>query len=188
MQAFAVALAIAISLGILIGFTLGLYRFAGEVAEPVLVALYSIPKLTLYPILLLVFGIGMSAKIAFGAIHGIIPIAIFTLNAVRNLNPVLLKTGARDAASRPWQMVGRAAAGRDAGNLHRHPHRLLAHADRHAAGRDVRLAARARPSADAGDRPAQLDLIMAVTLLLMLFAAAVSGALLAIDRRLHRHV
>lgn len=90
-QAFAIALAIAISCGILIGFSLGLYRFAGEVGEPVLVALYSIPKLTLYPIVLLAFGIGMPAKIAFGAMHGIVPIAIFALGAVRNLNPVYAK-------------------------------------------------------------------------------------------------
>ena len=33
-----------------------------------------------------------------------------------------------------------------------------------------------------------VDLIMAVTLLLITFAAAVSSVLLAIDRRLHRHV
>jgi NitT/TauT family transport system permease protein len=90
-QAFAVALAIAISCGMLIGFSLGLYRFAGEVGEPVLVALYSIPKITLYPIVLLAFGIGMPSKIAFGALHGIVPIAIFALGAVRNLNPVYAK-------------------------------------------------------------------------------------------------
>jgi NitT/TauT family transport system permease protein len=90
-QAFAAALLIAISCGILIGFSLGLYRFAAEVGEPVLVALYSIPKITLYPIVLLAFGIGMPAKIAFGAIHGIVPVAIFALSAVRNLNPVYAK-------------------------------------------------------------------------------------------------
>ena len=33
-----------------------------------------------------------------------------------------------------------------------------------------------------------VDLIMAVTLLLIVFAASVSTILLAIDRRLHRHV
>ncbi len=90
-KAFAAALVIAISCGILIGFSLGLYRFAAEVGEPVLVALYSIPKITLYPIVLLAFGIGMPAKIAFGAIHGIVPIAIFALGAVRSLNPVYAK-------------------------------------------------------------------------------------------------
>ena len=45
-------------------------RLAGDVAEPLLVALYSLPKVTLYPLVLLVFGLGIEAKIAFGAIHG----------------------------------------------------------------------------------------------------------------------
>ena len=173
--------------GILIGFTLGLYRFAGDVAEPVLVALYSIPKITLYPIVLLAFGIGMPAKIAFGAIHGIVPIAIFALGAVRNLNPVYLKA-ARVMRLPPARIAARVLLpGRDPGNLHRHPHRLLAHPDRHAAGRDVRLAARARPSADPGDRAAQYQLIMALTLLLVVIAVTASALLLAVDRRLRRY-
>ncbi len=33
-------------------------RFAGEVAEPILSSLYTIPKVTLYPVMLLVFGLG----------------------------------------------------------------------------------------------------------------------------------
>ena len=70
LKAFSVALVIAVALGLLIGFGLGLHRLSGDAMEPMLVALYSIPKITLYPIILLVFGIGISAKIAFGAIHG----------------------------------------------------------------------------------------------------------------------
>ncbi len=42
--------------------------------------------------ILLVFGLGMPAKVAFGAIHGIVPVAIFTLGAVRAVAPVYLKT------------------------------------------------------------------------------------------------
>ena len=61
LQAFAVALAIAVVLGLLTGFALGLHRLSAEAMEPMLVALYSIPKITLYPIILLVFGLGMSA-------------------------------------------------------------------------------------------------------------------------------
>jgi ABC-type nitrate/sulfonate/bicarbonate transport system permease component len=57
-----------------------------------LVALYSIPKITLYPLILLLFGLAISAKIAFGALHGIIPVIIFSMNAVRNLRPVLLRS------------------------------------------------------------------------------------------------
>lgn len=86
------ALVIAVLGGFTIGMTLGLHRLSGEVAEPILVSLYSLPKITLYPLILLIFGLGMSAKVAFGAIHGIIPVAIFTLGAVRTIAPVYFKT------------------------------------------------------------------------------------------------
>ncbi len=90
--ALAYALAIAILGGVTIGLLLGLHRLSGEVAEPILVSLYSLPKITLYPLILLVFGLGMPAKVAFGAIHGIIPVAIFTLGAVRTIAPVYFRT------------------------------------------------------------------------------------------------
>lgn len=92
-KAFGLALLLAIAIGLAIGFTLGLNRFMSAVFEPVLVAVYSIPKITLYPILLLMFGLGIAAKVAFGAIHGIIPIALFTMAAVRNVRRVYIKTG-----------------------------------------------------------------------------------------------
>src|SRR5215831_16584996 len=91
-SAFGLASVIAIVSGIGLGLWLGLHRFAGDVADPILGTLYSIPKITLYPLILLVFGLGISAKIAFGVIHGIFPIAIFTMNAVRNVAPVYRRT------------------------------------------------------------------------------------------------
>jgi len=47
-KAFALALLIAVAVGLAAGFLLGLNRFASDVVEPVLVAFYSIPKITLY--------------------------------------------------------------------------------------------------------------------------------------------
>jgi len=91
-KAFVYALAISAALGVAVGMALGLRRFAGDVAEPILVALYTIPKVTLYPVMLLIFGLGLSAKVAFGVIHGVIPVILFTLNAVKNVNPVYLRT------------------------------------------------------------------------------------------------
>lgn len=91
-MAFGMASLISIFVGIAIGLWLGLRRFAGDVADPILGTLYSIPKITLYPLVLLVFGLGLSAKIAFGVIHGIFPIAIFTMNAVRNVAPIYYRT------------------------------------------------------------------------------------------------
>jgi NitT/TauT family transport system permease protein len=92
MLAFAYALLISAVAGVALGLWLGLRRFAGDVAEPVLVALYTIPKVTLYPVMLLVFGLGLSAKVAFGVIHGMVPIVLFTLGAVKTLPPVYLRS------------------------------------------------------------------------------------------------
>lgn len=91
-SAFGIASVVSIVGGIAVGLWLGLRRFAGDVADPILGTLYSIPKITLYPIILLLFGLGVSAKIAFGVLHGIFPIAIFTMNAVRNVAPVYHRT------------------------------------------------------------------------------------------------
>ena len=92
LTAFAYALAISAAGGVLLGLVLGLRRFAGDVAEPILASFYTIPKVTLYPVMLLVFGLGVSAKVAFGVIHGLIPVTLFTLAAVKNLRPVLLRS------------------------------------------------------------------------------------------------
>ena len=91
-SSFATALVIGAFLGILLGLVLGLKRFAGDVAEPILAGFYSIPKVTLYPMILLIFGLGMSAKVAFGVIHGVVPVILFTMAAVKNVSPVLVRT------------------------------------------------------------------------------------------------
>ena len=54
-RAFVLALVIAVLGGISLGVILGLGRLAGDVAEPILVTLYSIPKIVLYPLVLLCF-------------------------------------------------------------------------------------------------------------------------------------
>ena len=81
------AFLLAFALSALLGLALGLIF-----AEPGLAGFYTIPKVTLYPVVLLVFGLGMSAKVAFGVMHGLVPMTLFTLGAVRNLPPVLIRT------------------------------------------------------------------------------------------------
>jgi NitT/TauT family transport system permease protein len=104
--AYAVVLAVAIALagGLGIGLWFGLSRFAGDVADPMLNALSALPKITLYPVILLFFGLGMPAKVAFGTIHGIFPVIILTMNGVRNISPVVRKA-ARAMHLTPWQTV-----------------------------------------------------------------------------------
>jgi len=104
LTAYFVALAIAVFGGVSFGVLMGAHKLTGEVAEPIFTALYSIPKVTLYPLILLSFGLGIQAKIAFGALHGIIPIVIFSMNAVRQVNRTYLRT-ARAMSLTPMQTV-----------------------------------------------------------------------------------
>lgn len=183
-KAFALALAIAIASGLLIGVALGFGRTLGEVFEPVLVAVYSVPKITLYPILLLVFGLGMPAKVAFGAIHGVIPIALFTLNAVRNVRPVLIKT-ARVMRLGPLDLalgillpatLPEIFAGLRIGFALTLIGTLLG--EMFASQRGLGFLLMNAIGLH------NVDLIMAVTFLIVAFAALVSGVLLEIDRSL----
>ena len=185
LQAFTAALAIAVLLGLLIGFALGLHRLSADAMEPMLVALYSIPKITLYPILLLVFGLGMSAKVAFGAIHGTIPVALFTLNAVRGIRPILLKTGRvlkLNSTTMVRSILFPAAVPEIFTGLR--------------VGFSLTLIGTVLGEMFAAQHGLgyllmnaiglyNVDIIMSVTFLLVAFAAGVYAILLAIDRRLH---
>lgn len=102
----ALGLAVLISCvaGALIGILLGLSRLASEVSEPMLVTLYSLPKVTLYPLVLLFVGIGLAAKMVFGALYGMIPMILIAMNAIRSMNPTLRMT-ARAMRLTPWQTI-----------------------------------------------------------------------------------
>ncbi len=90
-SAFVTAFVISAALGLSLGLLFGIRRFAGDVAEPILAGFYTIPKITLYPVVLLIFGLGVSAKIAFGVMHGLVPIVLFTTGAIRGMPPILLR-------------------------------------------------------------------------------------------------
>jgi NitT/TauT family transport system permease protein len=185
MLAFAWALALAVGLGLAIGFGIALHRLSGDAFEPMLVAFYSIPKVTLYPIILLAFGLDISAKIVFGAIHGIIPIALFTFTAVRSIKPILIKTG-RVLKLGPSEMIRTVMfpaavpeifTGLRVGFSLTLIGTLLGEmfASQKGLGHLLMNAIHLY----------NVDLIMSVTFLLVVFAAVTNTILLAIDHRLH---
>jgi NitT/TauT family transport system permease protein len=92
LYAFFLAFVLASLIGLALGLIFGVHRFTGEVAEPILAGFYTIPKVTLYPVVLLIFGLGLSAKVAFGVMHGLVPMTLFTMGAARSLPPVLIRT------------------------------------------------------------------------------------------------
>lgn len=187
LRAFAIAFALSVVMGLLGGFWLGIDRLSGTALEPMLVTLYAIPKLTLYPILLLAFGLGLSAKVAFGVLHGVIPIVLFTLMAVRNTRPILVKTGAVLKLSRSqlvrWILFPAAIpeifSGLRIGFSLTLIGCLLAEMFASQRGLGYLLMT--------GIGLHNLPLVMSVTMMIVVFAAAVSTLLLHLDHRLHRH-
>lgn len=188
-RAFLAALVISLAGGLVLGLALGAHRLSGQVAEPILVALYSIPKITLYPVILLLFGLGVSAKIAFGVIHGIIPVAIFTMNGVRSIRPVYFRAG-RAMSLRVMQtmrfiVVPAALPEVVSGFRLGFALTLLGTliGEMFASQRGIGyLLVKAMETSDT-------EVVMALAVLLVLFATVVSTGMLALERRLqHRSV
>jgi NitT/TauT family transport system permease protein len=182
-KAFGLACLVALAGGLALGLWLGFRRLAGEVADPILGSLYSIPKITLYPVILLLFGLGLSAKVAFGAIHGIFPVAIFTMNGIRHVPAVHLKT-ARVLRLSGWQTAktilmpaaaAEIAAGLRVGFSVTLLGTLIGELFASTSGIGYSLVR-------AMDTHQVLD-IMALTFLLFAFAAIANGFLLLLERR-----
>jgi NitT/TauT family transport system permease protein len=184
--AFAWACLFAIGGGLAIGQVLGASRFAGEVADPILNALAALPKITLYPVILLFFGLGLQAKVAFGTIHGIFPVIIMTMNGVRTIKPVVRKT-ARVLRLNLWETMRTVLF----------PAALPEIFSGVRVGIALALLGTLIGELFASDRGIGFLLmsyvnrqdgagVIALTVVLFAVAVAIGGSLLALDERLHR--
>jgi NitT/TauT family transport system permease protein len=101
---FFYALLLSYGIGLAIGVWMGIHRLSGAVGEPILISLYTLPKVTLYPVVLLIFGLSLSGRVTFGAMHGVLPVALLTMSAIRNIPPVYLKS-AQTLHLSGWQTI-----------------------------------------------------------------------------------
>lgn len=186
--ALGLALAIEVGAGLVIGLTLGLNRLAGEIMEPIIVGFYSVPKVVFYPVILMFFGINMAAEVAFGVIHGILPIMLFTMHAVRNIKPVFLKTARTFRLTRTQKMlyVAMPAAVPEifTGLRFGFATTLIGVLLSEMFGAKNGLGYMMMNAIGYN----KVDRIMALTLVFASFAVVVNVALLVIDHRLHRRV
>lgn len=90
-QAAFVGFLIAAMAGFVVGVVLGRSRLLGAAFEPALSALLAIPRIILYPPLVLWIGVGMASEVWIGVVSAFFPIAIQTMAGVRGVNPTLNK-------------------------------------------------------------------------------------------------
>jgi len=185
-RALAIAVVVETVAGLALGALFGLNRLLGEVVEPAIMAFYAVPKIVFYPVVLMTCGIGPTSVVVFAVMHGILPILLFTMNAVRAIRPIYLRTGQvlrLNTMQTMWRIALPAAVpevftGLRIGFAATMLGVLLSEMFGSKNGIGFLLMNAIGLN--------QVKTIMALTFLLAGFAALVNLALLAVDRRLHR--
>jgi ABC-type nitrate/sulfonate/bicarbonate transport system permease component len=96
----AISWVLAAVVGAVVGFALGQSQFWSKVFQTPLFAMYSIPKVTLYPVFLLLLGLGEPSQIVFAFLHGVFPVALLVMGATATLDRKLVRLG--DALQLTW--------------------------------------------------------------------------------------
>ncbi len=91
--------------GVLIGMVMGLNRTVRAMLDATMSAVYVLPKIAVFPLLMLVFAdpFGEGPKVTVVAISAFFLVALSTMAGVQGIDPVLVQAGRNFGAGR-WQM------------------------------------------------------------------------------------
>jgi len=85
---------------LVLGMLIGSNRLAISALEPTIVALYTVPKLSILPLLLLIFGLGETTKVLLVALTCFFVILLNTIDAVSSVESEYVDVGRSCGASR----------------------------------------------------------------------------------------
>ena len=89
--------------GIILGVVMGMNRTIRVALDPVISAVYVLPKIAILPLVMLVFGIGELSKVVIVGIASFFLVLINTTAGVRDIEPIFFEAGHNYGANR-WQM------------------------------------------------------------------------------------
>jgi len=78
-------------IGIIVGYLMGMHRWFDEVMDPWIATLYSIPIITVVPLIIIWFGIGMVSKVIVVFKITAVAIILNTAAGIKNLDPIWLE-------------------------------------------------------------------------------------------------
>ena len=78
--------------GIAAGILLGQFPFLGRIFKPIITAVHGIPQLTLAPVYILWFGIGMQSKIFLAGLSAFFCVFFSTYGAIFDMEPKLIES------------------------------------------------------------------------------------------------
>jgi ABC-type nitrate/sulfonate/bicarbonate transport system permease component len=88
--------------GVLLGIAMGLSPVLRQLLQPAIAAIYPIPKVALFPLIMLMFGLGETSKWVIVAVAVFFQVLMATLAGVVNIERVYLDVAA-DFRARRWQ-------------------------------------------------------------------------------------
>lgn len=113
------AAAFSISTGLTVGFLVGRSTYLTKLLEPVFGWFQTVPIILIYPMCVLLFGLGSASKIAFAAIYGFFPVVLNTIRGLQYVDARFLRAArslgatetqltwqVRMPAARPLVMAG----------------------------------------------------------------------------------
>jgi NitT/TauT family transport system permease protein len=90
LQEMALGFAIGTGVGVLVGLAFGSVPFVAKVFDPFILALYSLPKIALAPLLIIWFGLDLAPKVVLSAVIVFFLVFFNTLSGVRDVDRELL--------------------------------------------------------------------------------------------------
>jgi len=98
-----VAFLLAASVGLGIGLAIGISKYLSSVFEPLVLALFAVPKISLLPLFVLWFKIGSPTIIFFGFFSGLFPIMVNTIAGAKQVNISHVQL-AKSMGANQWQI------------------------------------------------------------------------------------
>jgi len=86
--------------GLILGLAMGLFRWLRTILDPFIAFAYPIPKSSILPLIMLIFGLGEMTKIVTVALGVFFLVLINTVAGVRNINPIYLDAASNFGAGR----------------------------------------------------------------------------------------
>lgn len=102
MSGFLLGGLLGLSLGMLMGWSASLR----QVVDPLVAAVHPIPKISIFPLIMIIFGIGVLSKTLVVAIAAFFPMVINTMAGVRQISPIYLEVADNYGAG-PWKVFTR---------------------------------------------------------------------------------
>ena len=94
--------------GIVLGVVMGMNRTIRVAIDPVVSAVYVLPKIAILPLIMLIFGIGEMSKIVIVGIASFFLVLINTTAGVRDIEPIFFEAGRNYGANRRqmfWHVI-----------------------------------------------------------------------------------